>query len=46
MAFQETEREGMTLPINNFNGGLSLRKRLDMIRILEAFPPQKTCYIL
>lgn len=46
IAFQETVREGMTLPINNFNGGLSLRKRLDMIRILEAFPPQKTCYIL
>jgi len=26
----------------NYNGGLSLRKRRDMIKIIERFPPQKT----
>lgn len=26
----------------NFNGGLSLRKRLDMIKIIDSFPPLKT----
>jgi len=26
----------------NFNGGLSLRKRMDMIKILQAFPPLPT----
>jgi len=26
----------------NYNGGLSLRKRKDMLKIIEAFPPQKT----
>jgi len=26
----------------NFNGGLSLRKRKDIIKIIEAFPPRKT----
>jgi hypothetical protein len=29
-------------PFSNFNGGLSLRKRKDMIKIIEAFPPSKT----
>lgn len=29
-------------PFSNFNGGLSLRKRRDMIKIIEAFPPSKT----
>jgi hypothetical protein len=30
-------------PINpNFNGGLSLRKRLDMIKIIDNFPPINT----
>ena len=46
MPFYESIREGINFPFNNFNGGLSLRKRLDMIRIIETFPPQKTCYIL
>ena len=36
----------MNCPFNNFNGGLSLRKRCDMMRIIDTFPPQKTCYIL
>ena len=44
--FFETKREGIKFPFNNFNGGLSLRKRRDMIRIIDTFPPQKTCYIL
>jgi len=26
----------------NYNGGLSLRKRRDMIKIIDAFPPMKT----
>jgi len=29
-------------PFANFNGGLSLRKRKDMLKIIEAFPPSKT----
>ena len=29
-------------PFSNFNGGLSLRKRIDMLRIIEAFPPTQT----
>lgn len=29
-------------PFRNFNGGLSLRKRMDMIAIIESFPPEKT----
>lgn len=29
-------------PFCNYNGGLSLRKRNDMLRIIEAFPPKKT----
>jgi hypothetical protein len=44
--FVETKREGIKFSFNNFNGGLSLRKRRDMIRIIDTFPPQKTCYIL
>jgi len=27
---------------SNYNGGLSLRKRKDMIKIIDAFPPTKT----
>ena len=26
----------------NFNGGLSLRKRMDMIKVIESFPPEPT----
>lgn len=36
----ELEREGFFPDIKCFNGGLSLRKRLDMIRIIDAFPPK------
>jgi len=28
--------------IKNFNGGLSLRKKEDMLKIIESFPPAKT----
>lgn len=29
-------------PYRSFNGGLSLRKRKDMLKIIDTFPPQKT----
>jgi len=29
-------------PFSNFNGGLSLRKREDMLKIINTFPPTKT----
>lgn len=29
-------------PFSNFNGGLSLRKRKDMLQIIDTFPPVKT----
>jgi hypothetical protein len=32
------ERENMDNPYRNLNGGLSLRKRKDMIRVIDAFP--------
>jgi hypothetical protein len=40
--WKETEREGVRFAYANFNGGLSLRKRLDMIRVCEAFPARPT----
>lgn len=30
--------------IKNFNGGLSLRKKEDMLKIIENFPPEKTLH--
>lgn len=30
------------MPFPNYNGGLSLRKRSDMIKIIESFPPIQT----
>lgn len=35
-------REDICFEYDNFNGGLSLRKRKDMIKIINSFPPQKT----
>ena len=35
-------REGITFEYYNFNGGLSLRKRLDMIKVIDTFQPKKT----
>lgn len=39
MAYEwgELRREGLVFPVRNFNGGLSLRKRCDMIQILSTF---------
>jgi len=33
---------GIDPQIKNFNGGLSLRKKEDMLKIIETFPPEKT----
>jgi hypothetical protein len=48
MAYEwgELRRDGIAFPVRNFNGGLSLRKRCDMIRVLSTFgvellPPGK-----
>ena len=38
----ELEREKINLNFTNFNGGLSLRNRLDMIKVIETFPPEST----
>ena len=40
--WHELERESIHTSYNNFNGGLSLRNRLDMIRVIDTFPPQPT----
>lgn len=37
--WNELARENLEYVHYNFNGGLSLRKREDMIRIIESFPP-------
>lgn len=37
--WNELARENLEYTHYNFNGGLSLRKREDMIRIIETFPP-------
>ena len=36
--WRELQRESITFNSYNFNGGLSLRKRQDMIKIIESFP--------
>lgn len=41
-AWPQLSREPWHLEYLNFNGGLSLRKRGDMIRVIDAFPPQPT----
>ena len=38
--WKEMVREGITVKYCNGNGGLSLRKRLDMIRVIETFQPE------
>ena len=40
--WRELARQGLDFEYSNFNGGLSLRKRLDMIKIIESFPPEQT----
>jgi GR25 family glycosyltransferase involved in LPS biosynthesis/predicted O-methyltransferase YrrM len=40
--WHELTRENIHINIKNLNGGLSLRKRLDMIKIIETFNPENT----
>ena len=40
--WNELLRENIHPIYKNFNGGLSLRNRLDMIRIIETYPPEPT----
>jgi hypothetical protein len=40
--FELSQREGIKFEYKNFNGGLSLRNRLDMLKVINHFPPQKT----
>lgn len=40
--WNELDREHIYPNHKNFNGGLSLRNRLDMIRVIDTFPPQPT----
>jgi len=40
--WKELIRYDINPKVRNFNGGLSLRKREDMIRIIDTFPPKKT----
>ena len=37
--WHEFERENINFQYMNFNGGLSLRKREDMIKVIDHFPP-------
>lgn len=40
--WNELRRENLEFEYRNFNGGLSLRKRNDMIRVIDNFPPLPT----
>lgn len=40
--WNELIRENITFNYYNFNGGLSLRKRKDMLQIIKHFPPKNT----
>lgn len=40
--WDEMNREKITFQYMNFNGGLSLRKRLDMLKVIDSFPPEPT----
>lgn len=42
LTFHELNRERIYPKYMNFNGGLSLRKRADMIKIIDAFGSEKT----
>ena len=47
--WDELLRDNIDPTIRNFNGGMSLRKKTDMINIINAFPPlksngNKTCF--
>ena len=40
----ELERDNINLPHKNLNGGLSLRKRADMLKVIEAYPPTTSAW--
>jgi hypothetical protein len=40
--WNELKRENINYEYTNFNGGLSLRNRLDMIKVIDTFPPENT----
>ena len=40
--WNEFKREGIRIEQPSMNGGLSLRRRADMIRVIDAFPPEPT----
>jgi hypothetical protein len=42
--WNELTRENIFIPNRNFNGGLSLRNRIDMIKIIDTFGTNKTEY--
>jgi dTDP-4-dehydrorhamnose reductase len=40
--WHELERDHIHLAHKNLNGGLSLRKRADMLKVIEAYPPSQS----
>ncbi len=40
----ELERDNIHLNHTNLNGGLSLRKRLDMLKVIDAYPPSQSAW--
>ena len=40
----ELERDNINLPHKNLNGGLSLRKRADMLKVIDAYPPTPSAW--
>jgi 3,5-epimerase/4-reductase len=40
--WHELERDHIHLAHKNLNGGLSLRKRADMLKVIEAYPPTQS----
>jgi 3,5-epimerase/4-reductase len=40
----ELDRENIHMPYKNLNGGLSLRKRADMLKVIEAYPPTQSAW--
>ena len=40
----ELERDNINLPHKNLNGGLSLRKRADMLKVIDAYPPMPSAW--
>jgi len=43
-SWTELTNHGINPLISNFNGGLSLRKKEDMLKIIENYPPEKTLH--